>query len=202
MNNPVFTKLSETETKTCLENPLCNPVQVSFTQRAKLCGQCSYFSKHQNCCKYEKLEDKLPEFRNINNKTFYSVNSKKPLEVTIDCFSIVSRGAQGANKKVLNGSGIMFLHPGCEARYDNVVIRSTVTNIDDNEDDKIPLFVIKPDKPPTGKKPVGVMDEIVRATKLFNTYAMPFVYTIIAIVIFFFISVPILVFCVKNYAAK
>ena len=108
--------LNQNELTRCNAEPFCvvkNPSHAAYTPA---CGICSFYGKPE-CCEFSEATDTRQDFKTIQNKTFYSIDTMKSVTLDVSCSSTKTRGVGNKNRMEIKGSGYFGLELGCEASW-------------------------------------------------------------------------------------
>ena len=186
----------------CDAEPFCvvkNPSHAAYTPT---CGICSFYGRSE-CCEFNEAQDIRPDFKTIENATFYSVNDQQPITLDVSCFSTKTRGVGSKNTIEIKGSGYFGLELGCEATWQDIIIRSAETEFFEPIESNKNVFTNYPD---SNQK--GLLNDIrfdiktLTSDKLAGKYLIPILIIVGILAAFMFLIFPATYLLLKYYAGN
>ena len=194
--------LDHNEMTRCDKEPFCvvkNPSHAAYTP---VCGVCSFYGKSE-CCEFSVATNTRPDFKTIENTTYYSVNSKQPITLDVSCFSTKTRGVGNKNRMEIKGSGYFGLELGCEASWQNILIRSAETEFFEPIESSTNMLTNYPDDRQKGiLKNIKFDIKTLTSSKLAEKYLIPILIMVGIMAAVMFIIFPITYILIKYYAGK
>ena len=186
-----YTILDQNELTKCNAEPFCvvkNPSHAAYTPT---CGICSFYGKSE-CCEYTQATDTKPDFKTIQNKTFYSIDNMKSITLDVSCFSTKTRGVGNKNRIKIEGSGYFGLELGCEASWQDILIRSAETEFFEPIESQKEVLTNYPDTIQKGLlKDIKFDIKTLTSQKLAEKYLIPMLIIVGIMAILIFIIFPI-----------
>ena len=194
--------LDQNELNRCNAEPFCvvkNPSHAAYTPA---CGICSFYGKPE-CCEFVEATDIKPDFKTIQNKTFYSIDTMKAVTLDVSCFSTKTRGVGNKNRIEIKGSGYFGLELGCEASWQDILIRSAETEFFEPLDNYKKMLTNYPDKIQKGLlKDIKFDIKTLTSQKLAQKYLIPTLIIVGIMATLIFVILPIAYILMKYHTGK
>jgi hypothetical protein len=196
-----YTILDNEEMTRCDMEPFCVVKNPSHAALSSTCGICSFYGKSQ-CCDFVQAQNNKPDFKTIENTTYYSINNEQTINLDISCFSTRTRGVGSNNRIQIKGSGHFGLDLGCKATWQDITIRSAETEIFEPLTSDAKLFTDYPNDK------IGMLDNIrfdmktLASKKLTEKYLIPILVMVGILAAFMFIIFPATYIIIKYYAGR
>ena len=130
--NPIkFTPLTDVESFQCILEKKCVITSPTYPPNYPTCG-INEFLNYKSSCKFFQAQENNPTFILIKNQTFYSLNSSV-IPISLQCLSSQYQKSGSDSTFQISGKGVFSIPAGCQAEYDNILLRPGIRMLDNDE---------------------------------------------------------------------
>ena len=199
-----YIPLDSIEATSCAKEGICSALNPTFALDMATCEIANFFDDAKAECEYQISNNTNPIFYILQNRTYYSTG--KPINIKLQCTNKLYHIPGSDKTQQISGIGYFELPDTCVAQYKSLTLRPATRTLERMQEKIRPIIKLK-------AEPFSELTKFIQnirtnfkpphiPSKVWKTYVLPLIITIVTVVIGVLIFLIIFCLCLKHSCGR